>query len=71
MSMNGETSHASDRVVGRLHTFMQDHDLGLEELADMLETLPLTLAQWFNGTAIAPACSLIRPSKATRFCSTL
>ena len=66
MSINGETSHASERVVGRLHTFMQDHDLGLEELADMLETLPLTLAQWFNGTAIAPACSLIPLSLVSR-----
>ena len=53
-------------MVDRLHTFMQDHDLGLEELADMLETFPLTLAQWFNGTAIAPACSLIPLSLVSR-----
>jgi hypothetical protein len=66
MCANGENSHASESVAGRLHTFMQDHDLGLEELADLLETHPHTLAQWFNGTAMAPACSLISLSLVSR-----
>ena len=52
-------SHAGGSVVDRLHSFMQAHDLGLEELADLLRAQPQTLAQWFNGTAMAPACSLI------------
>ncbi len=62
MPVNGKTfrvSHASGSVADRLHSFMQAHDLGLEELADWLQTHPRTLAQWFDGTAVAPACSLI------------
>ena len=62
MPVNRKTfrvSSGSGSVVDRLHTFMQAHDLGLEELADWLQTHPRTLAQWFNGTAMAPACSLI------------
>ena len=62
MSVNGKAfrvSHCSGRVAERLHAFMQAHDLGLEELADWLKTHPRTLAQWFNGTAMAPACALI------------
>ena len=62
MPANGKTfrvSRGSGSVADRLHTFMQAHDLGLEELADWLQTHPRTLAQWFDGTAMAPACSLI------------
>ncbi len=62
MSMNGKisrVSHHNGSVSDRLHAFMQDHDLGLEELADLLRTHPRTLAEWFNGAAMAPACSLI------------
>ena len=62
MPVNGKTfrvSRGSGSVADRLHTFMQAHDVGLEELADWLQTHPRTLAQWFNGTAMAPACSLI------------
>jgi hypothetical protein len=66
MSANGKNSRVSDSVADRLHSFMQDHDLGLEELADLLETHPHTLAQWFNGTAMAPACSLISLSLLSR-----
>ena len=66
MPANGKHSRVSGRVVECLHSFMQAHDLGLEELADFLETCPHTLAQWFNGTAIAPACSLIPLSLISR-----
>ena len=62
MSVSGKDSpipRLSGSVAKRLHSFMQAHDLGLEELADLLETHPRTLAQWFDGTAMAPACSLI------------
>ena len=59
MPANGKHPRMSGSVVERLHSFMQAHDLGLEELADFLETCPHTLAQWFKGTAMAPACSLI------------
>jgi hypothetical protein len=62
MPMNGKAYRVSRGTVGvaeRLHAFMQAHDLGLEELADWLQTHPRTVAQWFNGTAMAPACSLI------------
>jgi hypothetical protein len=69
MSVSGKTSRVSrgsGSVVDCLHTFMQVHDLGLEELADLLQTYPRTLAQWFNGTAMAPACSLISLSLVLR-----
>ena len=69
MPVNGKTSRVSRgnvSVADRLHAFMQAHDLGLEELADWLQTHPRTLAQWFNGTAMAPACSLISLSLAAR-----
>ncbi len=62
MSVSRKLSRVSQNgssVADRLHAFMQAHDLGLEELADWLQTHPQTLAQWFNGTAMAPACSLI------------
>jgi len=62
MPVNGKTfrvSRGSGSVADYLHTFMQAHDVGLEELADWLQTHPRTLAQWFDGTAMAPACSLI------------
>ena len=62
MPVNGKTfrvARGSGSVADRLHTFMQAHDVGLEELADFLQTHPRTLAQWFNGTAVAPACALI------------
>jgi hypothetical protein len=66
MSVNGKHPRASGRVVERLYSFMQAHDLGLEELADFLGTRPHILAQWFNGTAMAPACSLIPLSLVSR-----
>jgi hypothetical protein len=66
MSVNGKCPRVSGSVVERLYSFMQAHDLGLEELADLLETHPHTLAQWFNGTAMAPACSLISLSLVSR-----
>ena len=69
MPVNGKTSRVSRdsvSVADRLHAFMQAHDLGLEELADWLQTHPRTLAQWFNGTAMAPACSLISLSLVSR-----
>lgn len=53
-------------IVERLYKFMQDHDLGLEELADLIRIHPHILAQWFNGTAMAPACSLISLSVVSR-----
>ncbi len=62
MSMNGKAAgvpHDSGAIVARLHAFMQAHDLGLEELADLLHTHPRTLIQWFSGAAMAPACALI------------
>ena len=62
MSVSGpppRVSQSCGSVAERLHAFMQAHDLGLEELADWLQTHPRTLAQWFNGTTMAPACSLI------------
>ena len=62
MAITGETSRVSKKrgsVAERLHAFMHAYDLGLEELADLLQTHPRTLAQWVNGTEIAPACSLI------------
>ncbi len=62
MSVSGKTPRAPEKsggVADRLRSFMQIHDLGLEELADLLRTHPRTLAQWCNGTAVAPACSLI------------
>ncbi len=46
-------------VADRLRHFMLAHDLGVEELADFLRIHPLTLAQWFSGVALPPACSLI------------
>ena len=69
MPVNRKTfcvSRGSVSVADRLHTFMQAHDLGLEELADLLQTHPRTLSQWFNGTAMAPACSLISLSVVSR-----
>ena len=69
MSVSRRTSRvslSSGSVADRLHAFMQDHDLGLEELADLLQTHPRTLAQWFNGTEMAPACSLISLSLVSR-----
>ena len=69
MPVNGKTSRVSRdsvSVASRLHAFMQAHDLGLEELADWLQTHPRILAQWFNGTAMAPACSLISLPLAAR-----
>ncbi len=69
MSVSGRTSRVSQSsgsVADRLHAFMQAHDLGLEELADLIQTHPRTLAQWFNGTAMAPACSLISLSLVSR-----
>jgi len=62
MFVSGKPSRSPQNcgnVAARLHAFMQAHDVGLEELADWLQTHPRTLAQWFNGTAMAPACSLI------------
>ena len=52
-------SQTSGSIADRLHAFMHAHDLGLEELADLLKTSPETLARWVNGTEMAPACSLI------------
>lgn len=49
----------NEALVEQLHTFMQVHDIGLEEFADFLETEPHVLSQWFEGSAVAPACSLI------------
>jgi hypothetical protein len=69
MPVNGKTfrvSRGSGSVAERLHTFMQAHDLGLEELADWLQTHPRTLAQWFDGTTMAPACALISLSLVSR-----
>ena len=69
MPVNGKSSRVSRdsvSVADRLHAFMRTHDLGLEELADWLQTHPRTLAQWFNGTAMAPACSLISLSLVAR-----
>jgi hypothetical protein len=69
MPVNGKTfrvTRGSGSVADRLHTFMQAHDLGLEELSDWLKTHPRTLAQWFDGTAMAPACSLISLSLISR-----
>ena len=69
MSVSGKDSpipRLSGKVADRLHSFMQAHDLGLEEFADLLETHPRTLAQWFDGTAMAPACSLISLSLVSR-----
>ncbi len=59
MSMSGVIPRHNGSVAGRLHAFMQAHDLGLEELADALSTHPRTLSQWFSGVAMAPACALI------------
>ncbi len=59
MSMSGKAPRHNGGVAVRLHAFMQAHDLGLEELADVLNTHPRTLTQWFSGAAMAPACALI------------
>lgn len=59
VSAKARVSHDQGHIVDRLHAYMQDHDLGLEEFADLLQTTPKVLAQWLNGTAITPACTLI------------
>ena len=69
MAVSGKDSRVSrdrGKIVERLHSFMMDHDLGLEELADLIQTHPQILAQWFNGTVMAPACSLISLSMVSR-----
>ena len=63
---NSRVSRDRRKIVERLHNFMQEHDLGLEELADLIQTHPQILSQWFNGTAMAPACSLISLSLVSR-----
>ncbi len=65
MTANGKTSRGAS-VADRLHGFMQARDLGLEEFADLLQTCPRTLVEWFDGTAMAPACSLISLSLVSR-----
>ena len=50
MPVNGKTfrvSRASGSVADRLHTFMQAHDVGLEELADFFRR---TREPWLSGS---------------------
>ncbi len=42
----------------RLRAFMQDHNLSLEDLAELLHTPQQTLVHWFDGGMAPPACLL-------------
>jgi transcriptional regulator with XRE-family HTH domain len=56
--MASNSRQESHDLTERLRTFMQAHDLNLEELAALLHTQPQTLAHWFGGGMAPPACLL-------------
>jgi transcriptional regulator with XRE-family HTH domain len=54
----GAAGREGDALAERLCSFMQTHDLSLEDLAGVLRVQPQTLDHWLHGGEAPPACLL-------------